>query len=128
MSRARRAKTKRTSQHLEHQSTKLSERLITLIQPYRDDDLTCDTYQKMITVAAAGWNLVLLPAEQTEALLEQTLEAIPIIDRTVARGLILECMRRKQELFPEDRRFVANATVIDEGDSFRVQVASLSSS
>jgi hypothetical protein len=124
--RARRAKKNRIAEHPKHSLAKLSERLVMLIQPYRDDYETRDTYQKLITVASVGWNLDLLPGDRRAELLERTLEAIPVLDRVAARNFIIEFVRRKQELFPEDRRFIANATVIGDGDRFRVQVASLS--
>jgi hypothetical protein len=33
--------------------------------------------------------------------------------------------RRKEQLFPEDRRMIANVDVLDEGDDIRVLVTSL---
>jgi hypothetical protein len=124
LGRARRLKKQRFTSR-DPVALKLSECLVALVQPYRQDDLTRDGYQKLITVASVAWNVCSFPPDQRERLLERSLEAIPMVDRPMARALILEFIVRKNELFPDDRRFIANATVTDKGSSFAVQVASI---
>jgi hypothetical protein len=48
---------------------RLSERLVDLIAPYREDGLTSQRYELLIGAAATAWNLSLLAqAERPEAL------------------------------------------------------------
>ena len=105
---------------------KLSQRLIQVAQPYLNGGEELDEYRKELMLASAAWNMSLLPPESREDYLLKSLN--PELEEE-HRQLIVqhlgELVRRKETLFPGDRRMIANVDVLDEGDSVRVLVASL---
>jgi hypothetical protein len=104
----------------------MSQRLIQVAQPYLDgDDL--DDYRNELWLASIAWNLSLFPPESREEHINSLdLSMLKEEDRQPIAQHLRELVRRKEQLFPGDRRLIANMDVLDEGDSFRVLVASAS--
>jgi hypothetical protein len=100
---------------------------VDLIAPYREDDLIRDRYEMLIGAAATAWNLALVPeAERPEALRDAFRRAkVRFRDVQAAAEVIVTLMRRKEELFPDDRRTIVSWTLSESGDQFHVSVASL---
>ncbi len=103
---------------------RLSERLVDLIAPYREDDLTADDYKTLIAAAASAWNLSLLPGQERGEALAQALRHAGARNRQEPAELIAALMQRKQQLFPDDDRAIVHWEVSESDDEFHVVVAS----
>lgn len=124
----------------------MSAALIELVEPLRHDELPLKGYQLLITLGAFAWNLSLFPSAERktkmqayfkiekdyslsfneilalasdEEITEEPNESMNLIQALKA------LIHRKERLFPEDRRFVENATVDWKHENFHVQAASM---
>jgi hypothetical protein len=104
---------------------RLSERLVDLIAPYRQEYLTCQRYEMLIGAAATAWNLSLLPEAERPAALRRAFRKAEIRDVEAAAEVIASLMRRKEQLFPHDHRTIVSWQVSESGDQCHVSVASL---
>jgi hypothetical protein len=97
------------------------------MEPYREEcEESREAYRKLVILASAAWNLSLFSPEERQSHWDRIMEAFPAEDRSYLEVILQRLVARKEELFPDDRRFVASADVLDEGDHFRVVAASLS--
>ena len=115
-----------TMSHLQ-QAAKMSQRLIDVARPYLDGIYDLDEYRKELSLASAAWNLSLFPPETREEHMMKSLDpnAIEEEDRQLIAQHLRELVRRKERLFPGDRRLIAKVDVLDEGEAVRVLVTSL---
>jgi len=109
------------------ETAKMSQRLIQVAQPYLNDGDNLDEYRKELSLASTAWNLSLFPPDSREEHMMKSLDphAIEEEDRQLIAQHLRELVRRKERLFPEDRRLIAKVDVLDEGESVRVLVTSL---
>ena len=103
---------------------RLSERLVDLIAPYREDGLTGDDYKALIAAAASAWNLSLLPEQERQEALGQAFRKARIKNRQEPAELIVALMQRKKQLFPDDDRAIVHWEVSESEGQFHVMVAS----
>jgi hypothetical protein len=103
---------------------KLSDALIQLIAPFRQDGLTLRSYEALIGAAASAWNLTLLNEGAREEALRKAIGKVPAVEAAMLAQLLAELIRRKQELFPKDRRMVVHWAATELADEYRVTVAS----
>ena len=104
---------------------KLSVRLVELIAPFESACEDREAFERLVALGSAAWNLSLFPPESREELMARILEVLPLDDRAYAKTFMLRLVAEKEQRFPADRRFIANAQVFEEGDEYRVSVASL---
>ena len=104
---------------------RLSERLVDLIAPYREEGLTSQRYETLIGAAATAWNLSLLPEAERPAALRGAFRKAEIRDVEAAAEVIVTLMRRKEQLFPHDNRTIVSWEVSESGDQCHVSIASL---
>jgi hypothetical protein len=109
------------------ETDKISQRLIQVAQPYLNAEDHVDEYRKELSLASTAWNLSLFPPDSREENMMKSLDlqALGEQDRQLIAQHLRELVRRKERLFPGDRRPIAKVDVLDEGDSVRVLVASL---
>lgn len=109
------------------ETAKLSQRLIQVAQPYLNGGDDLDEYRKELSLASTAWNLSLFPPDAREENMMKSLDlqALEEEDRQLIVQHLRELVRRKEQLFPGDRRLIAKVDVLDEGTSIRVLVASL---
>jgi hypothetical protein len=110
----------------QEETTKMSQRLIQLAQPYLNGGENLEEYRKEMSLASLAWNLSLFPADSREERMKSLdLHAMEEEDRQLIFEHLRELMRRKERLFPGDRRMIANVDVVDQGgSSVRVLVTS----
>jgi hypothetical protein len=131
MGAASRRKRSRKSQKLFHspqgETDKISERLIELAEPYLQGEDNVDEYRKELSLASAAWNLSFFPPDSREEKMMKSLDldALGEEDRQLILQHLRDLVRRKEQLFPGDRRLIAKVEVLDEGGSVRVLVAGL---
>jgi hypothetical protein len=118
---------RKVSKPPQEQDAKMSQRLIEVAQPSRNcgDDL--DEYRKQLSFAAIAWNLTIIPPDLREGYIinSSNLRELKKEDQQLISQRIAELARRKEQLFPQNRRMIANVDVLDEGDEIRVLVTTL---
>ena len=107
------------------EDVRLSERLVDLIAPYREDGLTSQGYEMLIGAAATAWNLSLLPAPEQPAALRYAFRNANVRGVEAAAEVIVGLMRRKEQLFPDDCRTILSWEVSESDGQYHVAVASL---
>lgn len=107
------------------EDVRLSERLVDLIAPYRDDNLTSRRYEMLIGAAATAWNLSLLSDTERHDALRQAFRNAKVRDVEAAAEVIVTLLRRKEQLFPDDRRTIVSWEVSESNGQCHVAVASL---
>ena len=109
------------------ETAKMSQRLIQVAQPYLNGEDNLDEYRKELSLASTAWNLSLFPPDSREEHMMKSLDlhAIEEEDRQLIAQHLRELVRRKERLFPGDRRLIAKVDVLGEGESVRVLVTSM---
>jgi hypothetical protein len=105
--------------------SRLSERLVDLIAPYREDGFTPERYELLISAAAMGWNLSLLSETERPEALRKCFRRAKVRDVEGVAQVIISLMRRKEQLFPDDDRPIVSWEVSESDGQWHVTVASL---
>ena len=103
----------------------MSERLVDLIAPYREDGLPRDRYEALIGAAATAWNLSLLSEAERPEALRDAFKKAKVKDIEPAAKVIVTLMSRKEQMFPEDDRTIVHWEVSESDGQCHVTVASL---
>jgi hypothetical protein len=107
------------------EDVRLSERLVDLIAPYREDGFPLERYEMLISAAAMGWNLSLLSETERPEALRQCFRDAKVRDVEGVAQVIVSLMRRKEQLFPDDDRTIVGWEVSESDGQYHVTVASL---
>jgi hypothetical protein len=104
----------------------ISDAISQIIEPYRKTATNYDSFYKLVMLACAAWNACILPAEESESMLQAMLAALPseAQARTDFMGTINALMARKKKLFPHVSRMIVKFKVTDRGNDFHIAVAS----
>jgi hypothetical protein len=104
---------------------KMSELILELVDPYAElCDSDTEAIHKLVVLGVIAWNAAVSDPERGRSLVQAMLATLPQEDRPTAASVVGNLIRRKIELYPDDRRVVYDYKVIDTPDGFRVQVAS----
>ena len=109
---------------------KLSAALIELVSPFAPYAKTLPEYRTLIGIGVTAWNLPLLKGPEHEAFYKQVIQ--PLLEsgdkhmRREAREIFDTLLKRRERDFPDDKRLIVSYTVTDNGDEYRVAVATLS--
>ncbi len=104
---------------------KVSERILELVQPYQIGVSTEESLRKLMETAVIAWNIALEPAERHSAAIEELISGLHISDAQViqdGRRILTALVRRKLDLFPDDRRLVLNDHVDITANGFHFDV------
>lgn len=101
----------------------LSERIVALLAPYRNEATTLHDYQVLCDMAVLAWHLSSLPeTEREREVIRAITDGIP--DPGMFRDIVADLIQRKVSLFPEDTRLIAAHEAMATPHGFRVVVAS----
>ncbi len=106
------------------QEQKISHALVELLKeevPY--DDAPLSEYKNALDGIVVAWNLSLLASDDRTNTAGKMLKDVTEADREIAVHEIERLMRRKQALFPEDKRQVLAWSVLMEGGHIRIKAA-----
>ena len=103
---------------------KISDALVDLVLPYKDDAMTDEAYQTLLSLGILAWNLTLLAERERESMLADCIASCPQEERGMARNLIGELMARKQALFPNVKRYIVSFELSNIGDQYHINVVS----
>jgi hypothetical protein len=106
-------------------SGKMSEVLIELAEPYRKDTQSYEEYKMLISIAAAAWNLAIIKKKIGLVAYEEALNELSKTATIDYLDLLNALMVRKEAVFPNDLRILANQQVINTGNEYQVLAASL---
>jgi hypothetical protein len=85
-------------------AVKMSEVLISLIQPEWEGCANEEEMRKLLTIGAAAWNVALLKRAERAAFTERLALAIPIELRQDFKLVLEPLISRKEQMFPQIRR------------------------
>ena len=104
----------------------LSERLVTLMAPYRDEATTLHAYQALSAMAVLNWHLSSRPDSEHEHHIARAIRRANLPDPAIFRSIVTDLIQRKKRLFPDDSRLIAGHEVSLSPNGFHLVVASAS--
>ena len=106
---------------------KMSDAVTDLIRPYRDWATDLNSFRNLIMLACIAWNAANMPAmERPKALLEAVNRSPETAFEEMGElmNFLMELVRRKELLYPDNTRMVINFKVSETKDDFHVAIAS----
>jgi hypothetical protein len=107
---------------------KMSEVLLDFARPLLDLSDEDEHFDKVIALAAASWNVALLPPVKQEASLEGLIDIISSSgtrdDVQMARETVRMLLERKKRYFPDNKRFIADYQISNSRSRRNLLVAS----
>lgn len=127
---------------------KLSDAIAHICEPFNSDELDFDSYNNLITMAVTAWNIALSTSlEERKEKLLSALEALPDFEQNFERDfmafssaptlgreppdsmvmlhVLAGLMKRKDELYPNDDRYVIDFTLKPTIKGYHLQIKSL---
>ncbi len=114
---------------------KISEVLIDFIQPLLEDTENNEESIMLVEIGIMAWNMSLLPEEQGKTMLQKMLSSdneqgmnLFKDDDSAAKKeferLMKKLLKRKLKYFAEEKRFITDFQITENGDNFHLSVAS----
>jgi hypothetical protein len=124
---ARRKKHRADRIDLEPNSRKASTRLAQLIAPHAIEGETRSSYEALVALGAAAWNLSLLPVQERDEMTREAVRGAVVVGLPITEHWLNELVARKISLFPTDDRWIQSYEVIVQPDGrLAILVATLS--
>lgn len=102
----------------------LSEALIELIEPYEHEATTLKMYKTLVGLASLSWNIATVPEAEREAQLAEAAHELTTSDDAAVQEVIQTLIRRKNSLFPHDKRIIVGCEASMSPSGYRVMVTS----
>lgn len=121
---------------------KLSAALLELCEPFEPEKLSTKEFENLIALAAVAWNIAVLPKEDRIEKLTAFIDEMPTMRQELEAEMgkhssdsnpapaittihfIGAMIQRKDELFPEDNRFILDFNVKDSQEGPHLTVSS----
>ena len=121
---------------------KLSAALLELCEPFEPEKLSTKEFENLIALAAVAWNIAVLPKEDRIEKLTAFIDEMPTMRQELEAEMgkhssdsnpapaittihfIGAMIQRKDELFPEDNRFILDFNVTDSPEGPHLSVSS----
>lgn len=104
-------------------SEKVSQALWDVAKPLVGKSKKRSQVEQGLRTASMAWNLALLPEAQRQEMLEQALAPIKWPFRWFVRRMITSMLSRKQELYPGERRMIADVQVTGDAPDWKIKVS-----
>jgi len=108
---------------------KMSEVLLAFIEPYKRFATTKGAYEGMILAGIIAWNAALISEGKREDFLNDMINnsfsSLNSEGIHTFRTIVHELIKRKESLFPEDRRFIIGYELSELGEDYHLSVASI---
>ena len=102
----------------------LSEALLQLVDPYLHGATTLVAYTALICIGALAWNVASFPEDEREEQLVETIQGKDLPDPDVLCKMARTLSRRKDELFPNDKRMILDYKVTRVPTGYHVTIVS----
>lgn len=104
----------------------LSDAITEIIEPFREMADTFEAYQKIVAMACIAWNVELTSAFQRRREIRKAMKGFTGMgfrDRQDFKAIIKELVKRKELLYPNDKRMIVKYEVTKRKNDFHIQVA-----
>ncbi len=102
----------------------LSAAIIELIEPYEHEATTLKMYKTLVGLASLCWNIATVPEAERDAQLAEAAHELATSDDAAVQEVIQALIRRKQSLFPHDKRIIVGCEATMTPSGYRVTVTS----
>jgi hypothetical protein len=102
----------------------LSAAIIEIIEPYKHAADTLGSYKALAGLATLAWNLTLMPEAEREARIADAALELKPSNGVDVQEVIQVLSRRKDSLFPHDKRVIVGCDVTMGPNGYRVMVTS----
>jgi len=102
----------------------LSAAIIELIEPYEHEATTLKMYKTLVGLASLCWNIATVPEAERDAQLAEAAHELATSDDAAVQEVIQALIRRKQSLFPHDKRIIVGCEATMSPSGYRVTVTS----
>ena len=109
---------------------KMSSMVTSLIEPYRGTAVDRASYHNLVAIACIAWNTANLPEEAWPANIREAIHELPnVVDemRPEMARFILELVKQKVALFPDERRIIVDFKITETKDNYYLGIASIRS-
>ncbi len=107
---------------------RMSDVLERFLEPFDDDALDYDSYEKLLNMGMLAWNAALLPEDEGREMIDEVFAKAfsPASDEVFnfAWDLIEMMIERKLRFFPDNLRAILSFKLTDMGDGFHLSVVS----
>ena len=114
---------------VDSEGPKISEVFLEFIEPYEKDAPTDEAFEKLLVIAVVAWNAAVLGGEEGQQLIDVTVGAIAKSAGKKwgedAKGIIAMMMRRKENFFADDNRYIMDYRWAELEDGHHLTVAAL---
>ncbi len=105
----------------------MSDVIAELVHPYSEDATTLNAYTNLIALACIAWNSANLPKRKQKKSIQDGLRSLPEMSgdlRLEMSAFLMELIERKELLFPENHRMIANFKVTETKKHFNIAIVS----
>jgi hypothetical protein len=98
--------------------------LLDFMEPILEYGKSDDELNNLLKMATAAWNAALFPPNTLEKCISEMFAGIPFWQRWRMKAAFMKMVRRKQELFADNRRMIIDYQLRSTKDGPRVSVVS----
>jgi hypothetical protein len=104
---------------------KMSEVIMSFVEPYRDYAHTYEELNKLITLAIVAWNAALLPKDEWKEMVDKISSSFSPSDAEDFKQITEMLVERKRRYFSDNKRLILDYHLSESREGFHLSVASM---